>query len=432
VSRRPIPGRRGRRGRRWWWLGGLTLVLVVAGWLLSARAGELGDELEWATAERGDLVLGVDVTGELEAIDPAIITSPNVRRMRDIRIAFLAPEGAPVRTGQPVVGFDTTELQRQLQERVADRDSADREIEKRRTDQEKRRSEMEMQLAEARARLRKSELELEVPEDLVAAKELEVQRIDRNLAEGEIAYLDDRIELLELQMRAEIGALVERRSRAAARVREIEDQIARMQVTAPRDGIVIYETSWQGDKPKVGDSVWRGNPVLQIPDLDRLRAGGSVDEADIGDLAVGQPVVLRLDARPDQEIPGRVARIGRTVQARSPVDPVKVVTLEVELDDTDPSFMRPGMRFRGRIETGRSEDTVLVPAAAVTATADGPRIYRRGAFGYDVVEPELGRRTPESVEVLSGLAAGDRVALGMPPAEAERRELRAGSSEAAP
>jgi hypothetical protein len=50
----------------------------------------------------------------------------------------------------------------------------------------------------------------------------------------------------------------------------------------------------------------------------------------------------------------------------------------------------------------------------------------------NVVEPELGRRNAESVEVLSGLAAGDRVALGMPPAEAERREPRAGASEAAP
>ncbi len=411
------------------WLGALALIAVLGGgWLLSARAGELGDDQQWASAERGDLVLGVEVTGELAAIDAATITAPHVRRVRDLRIAMLAPEGASVRAGQPVVAFDTTELEERLQERLADRDSADTEIEKRRTDLAKRRSELGIQLAEARARLRKAELELEVPEDLVAAKELAIQRIDRDLAEREIASLGERIELLDRQTEAEIGTLVERRARAASGVREIEEQIARMRIAAPRDGIVIYVASWQDEKPKVGDTVWRGSQVLQIPDLDQLRAEGAIDEADVGAVAVGQPVVLRLDAHPDREIAGTVSQIGRTVQPRSPVDPVKVVTVEIALDRVEGDFMRPGMRLRGRIETDRSKDAVLVPAAAVTATADGPRIYRRTAFGYEVVEPELGRRNAESIEVVRGLAPGDRVALGMPPGEAGKG--RAG--EAAP
>lgn len=411
------------------WLGALGLVVVLGGgWLLSARAGELGDELEWATAERGDLVLGVEVTGELAAIDAATISAPHVRRVRDLRVAMLAPEGSTVRAGQPVVAFDTTELQEQLQERLADRDSADTEIEKRRTDLAKRRSDLGMQLAEARARLRKAELELEVPEDLIAAKELAIQRIDRDLAEREIAFLEERIELLDRQAEAEIGTLVERRGRAASRVREIEQQIERMQIAAPRDGIVIYVANWQDEKPKVGDAVWRGSQLLQIPDLDQLRAEGMIDEADIGAVAVGQPVTLRLDAHPDREITGTVSGIGRIVQPRSPVDPVKVVTARIALDRADGDFMRPGMRFRGRIETGRSEDAVLVPAAAVTATAEGPRIYRRTPFGYEVVEPELGRRNAESIEVLRGLTPGDRVALGMPSAEAAKD----GAGEVAP
>lgn len=417
------------RRRRLLGLGALALIVVLGGgWLLSARAGELGDELEWAAVERGDLVVGVEVTGELAAIDAATITAPHVRRVRDLRIAMLAPEGTPVQTGQPVVAFDTTALQEQLQERLADRDSADTEIEKRRTDLAKRRSELGIQLAEARARLRKAELELEVPQDLVAAKELAIQRIDRDLVEREIGFLEDRIVLLDRQAEAEIGTLVERRARAASRVREIEEQIARMRIPAPRDGIVIYVATWQDEKPKVGDTVWRGAQVLQIPDLDQLRAEGSIDEADVGAVALGQPVVLRLDAHPDREILGTVAEIGRTVQPRSPVDPVKVVSVKIALERSDGDFMRPGMRFRGRIETGRSEDALLVPAAAVTATADGPRIYRRTAFGYEVVEPELGRRNAETIEVVSGLAAGDRVALGVPPAEA----AKSGAGEAAP
>jgi hypothetical protein len=50
----------------------------------------------------------------------------------------------------------------------------------------------------------------------------------------------------------------------------------------------------------------------------------------------------------------------------------------------------------------------------VTATAEGPLVFRRTALGFQAVRPELGRRSEEEVEVVSGLAAGERVALGVP------------------
>jgi hypothetical protein len=125
-------------------------------------------------------------------------------------------------------------------------------------------------------------------------------------------------------------------------------------------------------------------------------------------------VTLRLDAHPDRPLAGRVARIGRTVQRRSPQDPVKVVRLEIALDRVEPDLMRPGMRFRGQVEIARAADVLVLPAAAVTATAEGPLVFRRTAFGFQAVRPELGRRSEEEVEVVSGLAAGERVALGVP------------------
>lgn len=397
----------------------VTAVVLAAGWLVVARAGGPDDDVEWTTVERGVLVLGVELEGELEAMEAAFLSPPTIPHQRQFRIAFLAPEGSRVSAGQPVLAFDTTELETSLQERLADRDSAAAEMEKQRTDLAKRHSEVELQLAEARAKLRKTELELEVPEDLVAEKELALLRIDRTLAEREIAYLEERLALLERQADVELGALAQKRDRAAARVEEIREHLGRMRVVAPRDGVVIYASNWQDEKPKVGDQIWRGNPVLQVPDLDRLRVAGRIDEADVAAVEVGQRVTLRLDAQPDREIVGRVAEVGRTVQRRSPREPAKVVRLEIALDDVEPELMRPGMRLRGRVETARLEGVLTVPTVAVTPTPEGPVVYRRSAFGFEAVRPELGRRSAEGVEVLSGLAAGDRVALGLPEGAAE-------------
>ncbi len=400
APRRPL------RAALWVVALGATVAAVVA----ARSAG--GRDRTWVTVRRGDLVQGPAIDGELEAIDPLSLSPPGIPDLWNYQISFMAPEGADVHRGQPVLAFDTSELEKRRQERALARDRAAEEIEKKRLELAKERQDLELQLAQAEAKKRKAELQLETPAELAAASELAQQRIDRDLAAKEIAYLGDRLELLGRQSRAELGSLENRRQAAAARVREIDGYLERMKVAAPRDGVVVYVRDRSGEKHKVGDQVWRGNSILEIPDLARMRAKGMIDEADGGAIAVGQRVTLHLDARPDQAIAGRVERIGRAVQPRSRFDPVKVIEVAVALERVDPEHMRPGMRFRGRVETARVGNALLVPARAVTATAEGPVVWRETLLGVEPVHPRLGRRGEEDVEVLAGLEAGDRLAVG--------------------
>jgi len=125
---------------------------------------------------------------------------------------------------------------------------------------------------------------------------------------------------------------------------------------------------------------------------------------------VGQKVRFRLEAHPDIEFVGRISSIWSTVQRQSFRSLVKVVKLVVELEATDPRKMRPGMRFRGVIETGRIANALLVPADAVFPTDAGPIAFRRSAVGYGRRVLTLGARNETSVEVKSGLDVGDRIA----------------------
>lgn len=393
--------------------GAVLFVVALVLWLVAGRASAMGDG-EWAEVRRDDLVVGVPVTGTLSAVQSVLIGPPQIPEVWDYKIAFLAPEGAPVRQGQPVVGFDTSELEQTLMQKMAERDSADKELEKLRVNQEKAREEAELRLAEAEARHRRASLKVKVPAELVARNELAQSRMDLELAEREIQYLKNRMRLEKSTAQAEVSALVSRRDRAAARVREAEEAIARMTVTAPRNGTVIYSAlgGRRGEKKKIGDSVWRGQSVLEIPDLNRMKAEGEIDEADAGRVAVGQRVTLRLDAHPDVVFSGRVRTLRGAVQTKSRNNPLKVVRLEIDLDRTDPQRMRPGMRFLGTVEIERSPRVLVVPAEAVFTRADGrPVVYRRTRWGFEEVRPGLGRRNDRLVEIKSGLSPGDRVAL---------------------
>jgi len=274
-----------------------------------------------------------------------------------------------------------------------------------------------------RAAESKAALKVDVPPDLVSAKELAESKADLALARREIDYLERRLRLQREQAQAEIEALRDRRDSAAARVRETENAIRQMTVAAPRDGTVVYASDPRRgrEKKKIGDSCWRGERVMEIPDLRRMAADGQVDEADAGRIAPGQRVTLRLDAHPDVVYTGQVRSIRGAVQTRSFNDPVKVVDLEISLDQTDPQRMRPGMRFLGTIELDRVKRALVIPAEAVFNRADGPVAYRRTGWGFEEISPELGRRNPRWVEIRKGLAEGDQVA---------RRDLGASEEEA--
>ncbi|MFY9826088.1 MAG: efflux RND transporter periplasmic adaptor subunit [Thermoanaerobaculia bacterium] len=389
--------------------GGALLVAVAVGlWLVSARAAASAGG-GWVEVRREDLVIGVPVSGTLSSTQAVSLGPPQIEEIWDYKISFMAPEGATVKAGQPVLGFDSSELQQKLQVKMAERDSAQKELEKRQTHAELSRRDSALQLAEAEARQRKATLKVEVPAALVAAKELAKSREDQALANREIAYLKDKIRLEAAQAQTEVDALAKRRDRAAGRVQEMEDAIRRMMVPAPRDGTVVYVAADNGEKKKIGDSCWRGQVVVEIPDLRQMQAEGEIDEADAGRVATGQRVTFRLDSHPDDVFTGRVRGIGGAVRSRSDVNLLKVMKLTIDLDRTDPQRMSPGMRFLGTVEIERARQALVAPAEAVFARPEGPVVYRRSGWGSEAVHPELGRRNDRLVEIKSGLRPGDMI-----------------------
>ncbi|MBK6408040.1 MAG: HlyD family efflux transporter periplasmic adaptor subunit [Holophagales bacterium] len=267
--------------------------------------------------------------------------------------------------------------------------------------------------------------------------------------------MNRRLEAAERAARAELSILEGRRRRAALRAGELAVTIERMTILSPRAGTVLHVPNWNGEKKKVGDGCWFGEKVLEVPDLARLGVQGDVDEADAGLVAEGAAVSLRLDAHPDTEFRGRIRTIQRTVQRASPQVPLKVARLSVALEKVDPEKMKPGMRIRGRVETGRSPTRPRRPVRRRRPDRSGPvRLGPEGErrppgpghrrppkrrVGRDPLGPRRGLRHPQGRAVLAegsflvkrrllaGLAVGGLVALALGAAA-----LRPGTEAAVP
>ena len=116
--------------------------------LVSLGCGGEDAAADWLKIGRGDLALGVEVTGELEAVDSDSLGPPLVSGIGEFKIARMAPEGLPIQKGQPALGFDTSELIRKLEEKQNERASVAAEIGKKRANAALARKDEELRIAE--------------------------------------------------------------------------------------------------------------------------------------------------------------------------------------------------------------------------------------------------------------------------------------------
>jgi RND family efflux transporter MFP subunit len=196
-----------------------------------------------------------------------------------------------------------------------------------------------------------------------------------------------------------------RAARAGAAAQMATASAARTQsgfyvVRAPYDGIVADVAV------VLGDMALPGRPLLTVYDPRALRVKA----------AVPQTVALQLvaDMRPEAEIPGVGQRIAPARWQLLPtVDPA-THTLELRLDlPAVAARLTPGMFARAWLPLpGAADRRVYVPQGAVLRRAQLDAVYVVGPDDRPLLrQVRLGRPDGDRIEILSGLDAGERVAL---------------------
>jgi HlyD family secretion protein len=396
-------------------------LFAAVGCVLALCCSTASPHERWVTVMREDLISSVEVQGSLAAINSDTLGPPLVRDAWEFKIASMVPEGASVAEGDTVLTFDASELERQLITQQNERDAAAAELERELSNAKLARQNEALRIAEGEAKLRKAALKVERPSDLTGSLEIALAKLDLELAQKELTHLRRRAEETKRQADGDARALIARREHAEDRVRQIERDIPRLKLKAPRTGTVIYVAAGDRPKKKVGDAVWWGEKLLEIAALDQMMAKGEIDEVDASRVTVGQKVTLRLEAHADTEHTGTVKSLGSIVERRSPQDPLRVVRLVIELDQTQAVRMRPGMRFRGSIEAERIPELLLMPMDAVSLNDGVPVARVRSATGDQLAALTLGRRNQSQVEILRGVSEGDRVARQDFQRESEKR-----------
>jgi multidrug efflux pump subunit AcrA (membrane-fusion protein) len=410
----PEPRPRSRWMRR---LRGWIIFLLMLGLVGAASAGIYRyrqslnvTNYPVAPARQGDFLVIIRCRGELKAQRSVEVYAP---RVPDLRIAWLAPAGEAVKQGQSIIRFDSSTAQQQLQQKEAalrqSQATLDQAVAQARITAEQDKSE----LADAKFSVERARLEVSKMET-VSRLQGESAAVDLSIAEQKLRVQEATVALHATADKSRMASLTRVRDQASAEVELTKSRISQMEIKAPIDGVLVFESNysqgWMNAKPfKVGDNVWAGMEIAEMPDLGTLTMDGKVEEIDRGRIQPGQDVRVRIDSLPELVMNAKVNNISLMAETTNEFPPTRNFRAYASLIKPD-GRLRPGMNGGIDIIINRIPNAISIPSKALFTHAGKPVVYVADKGQYRPVHVEVQARNPDEVAV-TGIAANTMVTL---------------------
>ena len=306
----------------------LLVVLLLTGaailWVRLDADAPVVPQLITAQVSKGDVVATVAATGTLEPVDTVEVGSQVSGTIQTLTADF----NSPVRQGQVIATLDPALIDSQIAQAAATVRRLEADLDRARIES--------VDAGQKLARARQL-----AAAQLIAETDLETAETTARLASAAIGSAEAQL----TQARASLAQSRVNRSHTIIR--------------SPVDGIVLSRNV------EVGQTVAAG---LQAPvlfriarDLAVMQVNANVDESQIGTVQPGQPAAFRVDAYGAETFNGTVRQV-----RLQPTIVQNVVNYTVVIDVANPSLrLKPGMTATIDIETGRAENALRVPAAAL-------------------------------------------------------------------
>jgi len=404
------------------WAIFLFVVLLIGGasaGVYRYRQTQAAAILPSAPARQGDFLVIIRCRGELKAGRSAQIYTPMVP---NLRIGWLAAPGSVVKQGEVVVKFDSSSSTQQLMQKEAVLRQAqatlDQAIAQAKITAEQDKSDLsDAGFTVERARLEASK------QEIVSRIQGEESKIDYGVAQQKLKVQEATVALHAASDKSKIASLTRQRDQAQADVDITKARIAQMELKAPLSGVLTfgfnYSQGWMNAKPfKVGDSVYSGMVLAEMPDLTTLQMDARVEETDRGRISVGQDVTVRIDSLPELAINAKLGEISLLAEASNEFPPVRNFRAYSFIAKPD-SRLRPGMNGGVDIIINRIPKAISIPAKALFTHAGKPIVYLADRGQYRPTEVEVLARNPDEVAI-KGIAAGAMVTIVDP----EKKEAK--------
>lgn len=404
-----------------WAVGGVVLVAGIGVLVASSRVplNTKTDEIPLTQAKRGEIDLRVHATGELRASHSIMLAAPAVGGDA-LQLTHLVRTGQSVKKGDVVFEFDPSEQRYKLEQNRSELQQAEQEITKAKADAAVLAAEDKVTLLKDRYSVRRAELDVQKNE-LVSKIDAEKNELALAQAKRVLAEQEKDIESHKASGQAATYLAQEKYNKAKLGMDQAQQNLAKMRVTAPMDGLVsiqknmnasggFFFTGMSLPDYHEGDQVQPGSAIVQVVDPQGLDLTSKIDEQDRDNVTVGQQVEVVFDALPGQIFHGTVKNVGgMSVRQFFTTNAKGNFEVSIQLAKEDPR-LRSGFSAQIVFLGGVKKNVVYLPRQALFLK-DGKRIvFVKMGNGYEQREVKI-QSVNESRAAIDGLEEGSRVAL---------------------
>jgi HlyD family secretion protein len=413
-----------RRWRTITWVAVLVVLCTVGGVVAAARrntpkAANTG--VPTVIVKRGDLSMKVYVTGELRASHSEMLAAPAIGGGA-LQLTHLVHSGLPVKKGDLVMEFDPSEQRYKLEQNRSELLQAEQEIAKAKADAAVVAAQDKVALLKARFDVRRAELDVQKNE-LVSAIDGRKNQLALEAAQRVRAEVEQDVKSRSASNQATIELAQEKRNKAKLAMDQAADNITKMRVRAPMDGLVSLQKN-EGEFNfsgmtlldfRVGDQVEAGRTVGQVIDPTEVELTAQIGESERNNIKEGEAVDFQLDALPGTVFHGNVKTVGLSNAKQFwEGDTANRFEVLIAVSSADPR-MRPGLTAQAYISGEPKKNILYVPRQALFLKDNKQVVYLRKGSNFDPREVRI-QAENESRAAIEGVAAGSEIALVDPTA----------------
>lgn len=370
-------------------IGGVAVLAVLGAYLVYLGSSGSGGSITYTTepARRGGLTETVTATGTVQPTNQVEISSELSGTVKEVKADF----NDRVVTGQVLAELDTDKLTAELQHARATLTMKNAQVQQAEATLSEAKQAYDRALA-----LSKKEYTSE------ATRESAEATYQRALAGVAVAKGD--VEVAEADLAAD------------------ETNLRKATIRSPIDGVVMSRTVEPGQT--VAASLQAPVLFTLAENLASMQLEVDIDEADVGNVRVGQPATFTVESYPDRSFPAEVTEVRYASQT---INNVVTYTAVLSLDNSE-LLLRPGMTATANIVVKNVQDALLIPNAAlrfVPPVADTTSKSRGGILSMLIPRPPRGA----GVAKVETAANGERSVYVLEDGAPKKVSVRVGATD---